>query len=135
MRHNFATLFCVINLCLCFISRFVRFYEDFILPFSLFLSLSLSPLYPFHLSLSLSLLFPTSPLYLSFYLSFYLSLSLLSLILFGVSNGRFSPCYYIKGGFQGQLFTSNPLYKNSSLHLYSKCLKPHSLKSKENLLY
>ena len=50
-------------------------------------------LYPFHLSL-LSL--PHS-LYFSFYLSFSLSpsLSLLSIILFGVSNGRFRPCYHI----------------------------------------
>ena len=44
-------------------------------------------LYPFHLSLI--------SLYLSFYLSFPPSLSLLSIILFGVSNGRFRPCFYI----------------------------------------
>ena len=68
---------------------------------SLSLSLSLSPPYPFHLSIpftSLSL----SPLFL-FYLSLplYISpstflspLSLLSIILFGVSNGRFRPCFY-----------------------------------------
>ena len=56
----------VINLCLHFISRFGRFYEDF--PFhSLSLSLSLS-LYPFHLSL-----------YLFLSLSLSVSLSLLSL--------------------------------------------------------
>ena len=69
-----------------------------------FSPLSLSPLYPFHLSipftslslspLSLSLLSLPPSLYLSFYLSFSLSpsLSYLSIILFGVSNGRFSPC-------------------------------------------
>ena len=59
-----------------------------------FTSLSLSPLYPFHLSL-LSL--PPS-LYLSFYLSFSLSpsLCLLSIILFGVSNVRFRPCFTMK---------------------------------------
>ena len=46
-----------------------------------FTSLSLSPLYPFHLSLppSLSLLFLPPSLYLSFYLSFSLSFSLSSL--------------------------------------------------------
>ena len=60
-----------------------------------FTSLSLSPLYPFHLYLSLSLLSLPPSLYLSFYLSFSLSpsLSLLSIILFGVSYGRFRPCY------------------------------------------
>ena len=59
------------------------------LSLSLSLYISLSPL-----SLSLSLISPPS-LYLSFYLSLYLSpsLSLLSIILFGVSNGRFRPCY------------------------------------------
>ena len=71
--------------------------------------LYLSPLYPFHISLSLSLSLSISlslslslsllslppSLYLSFYLSFSLSTSLclLSIILFGVSNGRFCPCY------------------------------------------
>ena len=61
-----------------------------------FTSLSLSPLYPFHLSLSLLSLPPS--LYLSFYLSFSLSpsLCLLSIILFGVSNGRFRPCFTMK---------------------------------------
>ena len=60
-----------------------------------FTSLSLSPLYPFHLSLSLLYLPPS--LYLSFYLSFSLSpsLSLFSIIFFGVSNGRFHPCFWI----------------------------------------
>ena len=49
---------------------------------------------PFN-SLSLSLLSLPSSLYLSFYLSFSLfpSLSLLSIILFGISNGRFCPCF------------------------------------------
>ena len=58
-----------------------------------FTSLFFSPLYPFHLSLSLLSLPPS--LYLSFYLSFSLSpsLCLLSIIFFGVSNGRFRPCY------------------------------------------
>ena len=67
-----------------------------------FTSLSLSPLYPFHLSinftsLSLSLLSLPPSLYLSFYLTLSLSasLSLLSIILFGVSNGRFRPCYIV----------------------------------------
>ena len=71
---------------------------------SLSLSLSLSPLYPFHLSLSL---FPS--LYLSFYLSFSLSpsLSLLSIILFGVSNGRFRPCSYISSNYSPLSFVSS----------------------------
>ena len=63
-----------------------------------FTSISLSPLYPFHLSLispspSVSLLLPFF-LSLSFYLSFSLSpsLSILSIILFRVSTGRFRPC-------------------------------------------
>ena len=57
---------------------------------SLFLSLSPS------LTLYLSLLSQPPSLYLSFYLSFSISpsLCLLSIILFGVSNGRFRPCYY-----------------------------------------
>ena len=72
-QHNF-----VINLCLRFISRFGRFYEDFTLPFTL-------SLYPFHLSihftsLSLSLSYLSLPLYISpsiFFLSlFSLSFSL-----------------------------------------------------------
>ena len=50
--------------------------------YSPFHSLSL---YPFHLSLFLSLS-------LSFYLSLSPSLSLVSITLFGVSNGRFRPC-------------------------------------------
>ena len=67
-------------------------------PFTLsipFLYLSLSPLYPFQLSipftslslspLSLSLSYLSLPLYIS--PSTFLSLSLLSIILFGVSNG------------------------------------------------
>ena len=51
MQHNF-----VINLCLCFISRFGRFYEDFTLPFTLsfpLTSLSLS-FYLFSLSFFLA---------------------------------------------------------------------------------
>ena len=70
-----------------------------------FLSLSLSKPLPFTLSLyisftSLSLLSLPPSQYLSFYLSLSfslrpsLSLSLLSIILFGVSNGRFRPCSY-----------------------------------------
>ena len=50
-----------------------------------------------YLSLSpLSLLSLPPSLYISFYLSFSFSpsLCLLSIILFGVSNGRFRPCYY-----------------------------------------
>ena len=92
---------------------------------SLLLSLFLSPLYPFHpsipfiplslsplslsLCLSLSLLSLPPSLYLSFYLSFSLSLLLslfslspsishLSIILFGVSNGRFRPCLSTSNG-------------------------------------
>ena len=59
------------------------------LPLSIPLSLSLSP------SLSLSLLSLPPSLYLSFYLAFshFPSLSLLSIILFDVSNGRFRPCF------------------------------------------
>ena len=63
---------------------------------SLALYLSLSPLYLFHLSLS--------PLSLS------PSLSLPSIILFGVSNGRFRSCLVIKGrlfflmGYRGNNF-------------------------------
>ena len=118
----------VFNLSLRFISRFGRFHKEFSLhafhslypfrlsipftslslsplyPFHLlslspsipFTSLSLSPLYPFHLSLSLSLSLLSLPpyQYLFFYLSFSISpsLSLLSIILLGVSNGRFRPC-------------------------------------------
>ena len=91
-----------------------------------FTSLSLSPLYPFNLSilfssLSLSPLYPFYPLYLlpfisiyiyiylsllslppiyippsTFFLSLSPSLSLLSIILFGASNGRFRPCFIKK---------------------------------------
>ena len=62
-----------------------------------FTYLSLSPIYTFHLSIP----FTSLSLYIYIYLSFYLSFSpspslcLLSIILFGVSNGRFRPCYYI----------------------------------------
>ena len=82
----------VFILSLRFISRFGRFHEDFSLrafhslyPFRLsipFTSLSLSPLYPFHLSLYLSLPLLSQSLYLSLplppslYLFFYLSFSL-----------------------------------------------------------
>ena len=77
-----------------------------------FISLSLSPLYPFHISISLSLyiyIYLSLSLSFSFYLSislispslsiylllpFFLSLSLFSIILFGVSNGRFRPCFF-----------------------------------------
>ena len=117
--HSYRIIIFVINLSLRFISWFGRFYEDFTLkegtaplPFSrnrpknhshnlgkalgkglgllktgsLSLSLSLSPLYPFHLSLSISL-----PIYL---LLPFISLSLLlSIILYGVSYGRFRPCF------------------------------------------
>ena len=78
-----------------------------------FISLCLSPLYPFHLSI------PFTSLSLYLYLSYislphsispstFLSLSLLlSVILFGVSNGRFRPC----------LINSQNL--NSNLHTLS----------------
>ena len=66
-------------------------------PFTLsipFTSLSLSPL---SLSNSLSLSYLSLPLYISpsTFLSLSPSLSLLSFILFGVSNGRFRPCLYL----------------------------------------
>ena len=66
-------------------------YFSFLLDFTrILLSLSLS-LYPFYLSISftsLSYLSLPPSLYLSFYLSFSLSI-----ILFGVSYGRFRPCF------------------------------------------
>ena len=79
--NNFERLFCLINLCLRFISRFGRYCEDFTLHFTLSLSLSLSSLYPFHLflslslslSISLSLFSPSLSIYLL--LPFFLSLS------------------------------------------------------------
>jgi len=75
------------------------------LPFTL--SLYASPfhslsLYPFHLPLSLSLSLSPPSLSLLSFLPLYISPStflslhlLLSIILFGVSNGRFSPCFFI----------------------------------------
>ena len=48
-------------------------------------------LYPFHLYLSLSLSYLSLPLYIS--PSTFLSLSLISIFLFGVSNGRFCPFF------------------------------------------
>ena len=57
---------------------------------SLSLSLSLSPLFPFHLSIPFTSLYLSLPLYIS--PSNFLSLSLLSIILFGISNRRFRPC-------------------------------------------
>ena len=64
---------------------------------SLYPFIPLSPSLPPSLSLSLSLLSLPPSLYLSFYLSLTLfpSLSLLFIILFGVSNGRFRPCSLI----------------------------------------
>ena len=56
------------------------------------LSFTLS-LYRPYISLSLSLLYLPPCLYLTLYLSLYPTLSLLFIILFGVSNGRFRPCY------------------------------------------
>ena len=91
--HSYCVIIFVIDLSLRFISRFGRFHEDFNIPFTLsnpFTSLSLSPLslsplYPFHLSIpftSLSL----SPLY-PFHLSIpFTSLSLSSLYPFHLSN-------------------------------------------------
>ena len=95
-----------------FISPFGRFSEDFTLSirgkYSIFSSslsssfYSLSMPLPFTLSLYipftslfLSLLSLPPSLYLSFLLSLSLSpsLSLLSIILFGASNGRFHPCF------------------------------------------
>ena len=63
-------------------------------PLYSFTSLSFSPLYPFHLSIPFTSLsyYLSLPLYI--FPSTFLSLSLLlSIILFGVSNGRFRPCY------------------------------------------
>ena len=87
--HSYRVIILVINLSLRFISPLGRFPKDFlrkrtpctvVLYATPFHSLSI---YPLHLSLSL-----ISP-------STFLSLSLLlsSIILFGVSNGRFRPCY------------------------------------------
>jgi hypothetical protein len=61
------------------------------------ITLSLSHIYPFHLSipftiLSLYLSYPSLPLYI--FPSTFLSLSLLSIILFGVYNGGFHPCFH-----------------------------------------
>ena len=74
------------------IRRRVGFTQNW-LPFTL----SLSPLYSFHLSipftiLSLYLSYPSLPLYI--FPSTFLSLSLLSIILFGVYNGGFHPCFH-----------------------------------------
>ena len=79
-RDNCERLFCLIKLFSALFLGFGDFKKDFSLPF--ILSLSLSLISPF-------------PLYLSFYLSFSLSpsLSLLSIILFCVSNRRFRPCF------------------------------------------
>ena len=63
----------------------------------------------FTFSLSFQLLSLPPPLYLSIYLSLSPSLSLLSIILFGVSNGRFRPCLYI--GVQFQLQIGVPINK------------------------
>ena len=69
----------MINLCLRFISQFGRFCEDFTLPSTLSLSIPFTSLYLSYLSL---------PLYIS-------PSTFLSIILFGVSNGRFRPCFYV----------------------------------------
>ena len=72
----------------------------FVLAFLYLYNLNKLELCKFHLSLSLSLSLslPLPLSYLSFPLyispSTFLSLSLLSIILFGVSNGRFRPCFY-----------------------------------------
>ena len=93
IADNLATSFRAIILCnqplFTLYLRFVRFYEDFTLPFTLSLTIPFTSI-PF--TLSLSYLSPS--LYLSFYLSFSPSLSLLSIILFGVSYGRFRPCFH-----------------------------------------
>ena len=98
----------IINLSLRFISRFGRFHEDFTLSFRV-----ASP--KLHVRLSARILLigrgtvPSSALRMYHSLSIYplhLSLSLispslsisllLSIILFGVSNGRFRPCFQNK---------------------------------------
>jgi hypothetical protein len=79
-------------------ARVTKFGEGLGLLCALFTSLSL---YTFHLSLSLLLSLPLSllslPLYIfpSTFLSLFPSLSLLFIILFGVSNGRFRPCFFL----------------------------------------
>ena len=120
-------------------------------PFTLsipFTSLSLSPLYQFHLSipfpslslspllsipftslsLSLSLSYLSLPHYISS--STFLSLSLLlSIILFGVSNGRFRPCsyekidlmiFYIHTYHANELQYSNKIKTNKNMSIWSK---------------
>ena len=73
-------------------------------PLSLFLTFYLSHSLSLFLTLSftLSLLSIPPSLYLSLYLSFSFSfspsLSLLSIIFFGVSNGRFRPCFSFNSG-------------------------------------
>ena len=63
---------------------------------SLSLSIPLSPCFSLSIPLNHSLSLPPS-LYLSFYLSFSLfpSFSVLFIILFGASNGRFRPCFTV----------------------------------------
>ena len=98
--NNFERSFCVINLCFSVWKILRGFYSPFHSLSFPFTSLSLSPLYPFHLSIpftSLSLsLYLSRTLYISpsTFLSLSPSLPLLSIILFDVSNGRFRP--YLK---------------------------------------
>ena len=77
------------------------------IPFtSLSLSLPLFPsLYP-SLSPSLSISYLSLPLYI--FRSTFLSLSLLFIILFGVSNGRFRPCFFVT--FHVRLFSDLDFY-------------------------
>ena len=98
--HSYCDIIFVINLSLRFISPLGRFPEDFfrertpctgVLYASPFNSHSL---YPLHLSLSL--ISPSLSITLLLPFSLSPSLSLLSIILFGVSNGRFRPCLYCK---------------------------------------
>ena len=125
-----------------FISRFGRFYEDFsftlpftpslsipftsksIPPLSLPLSLSLF----FYLSLSIFISYLSLPLFIS--PSTFLSLSLLSIIIFGVSNGCFRLFFY----YYVFLLVENMKRNLSKIHHFDKFWKKYYLND-PNILY
>ena len=139
--HSYRVIICVINLSLRFISRFGRFHEDFPLkegtervplPFSRnrpknhshnlgkALGEGLGLLCAPFTSLYLSLSYLSLPLYISH--STFLSLSLLlCVILFGVSNGRFRPCFIWNAKFLD--FTDPVLFIGCRLGLFFQVLK------------
>ena len=80
--HSFPRIF-LFNLSLRFIFRFRRFHE-------VLLSKKDRALRAFHPTIPFTSLPPSLSLYI--FPSTFLSLSLLFIILFGVSNGRFRPC-------------------------------------------